>query len=60
VLSGETAAASAEEHGVDRNREVALYIVHGLLHLHGFDDLGEEARRAMGRVQDEILGRLWG
>ena len=39
--------AAAAEHDWDVAHEVALYVVHGLLHLLGYDDLSEEERRTM-------------
>ena len=37
-------------------RELQLYIVHGLLHLHGFDDRDEESAGKMRILQQRILG----
>jgi rRNA maturation RNase YbeY len=36
-------------------RELQLYIVHGLLHLHGFDDRTPAEARKMKNTQDRIL-----
>ena len=36
-------------------RELQLYIVHGLLHLHGFDDRTRAQARKMRRTQEKIL-----
>jgi probable rRNA maturation factor len=36
-------------------RELKLYIVHGLLHLHGFDDQTPAAARRMKTAQEKIL-----
>jgi rRNA maturation RNase YbeY len=36
-------------------RELQLYIVHGLLHLHGFDDRTQSGARKMKKVQEKIL-----
>ncbi len=38
-------------------RELALYIVHGLLHLHGFDDKTASDARRMKTMQEKILRR---
>ena len=38
IISCEMAAAQARERGVPAMRELALYVVHGLLHLCGYDD----------------------
>jgi len=35
--------------------ELQLYIVHGFLHLHGFDDRTPSGSRRMKKVQEKIL-----
>jgi probable rRNA maturation factor len=55
VVSAEMAAATARDVGVDPRSELALYLVHGLLHLCGFDDDSLEASDAMRRREGEIL-----
>jgi probable rRNA maturation factor len=37
------------------SREIALYVVHGWLHLAGYDDLRPEAKRAMRRAERRAL-----
>ena len=56
VVSAEMAAATAAEIGVDPRDELALYVVHGLLHLCGYDDLSDSDAAAMRRREDELLG----
>lgn len=55
LISVETAARQAEEYGVGWKREVALYLVHGILHLCGYEDTNEEGRKRMGELQEELL-----
>src|SRR5205823_1506484 len=38
VIGAEVAKAQAEERGHDVQAELALYVIHGLLHLCGYDD----------------------
>ena len=57
VVSAEMAAATARRHGADPLAELALYLVHGLLHLCGFDDRTAEDRARIRRREDEILAR---
>ncbi len=38
--------------------EVVRYLVHGLLHLAGYDDAHPAARRRMKRVEDRLVRRL--
>ncbi|SRR6266481_7966705 len=54
-ISVETAKQHAHAFGNSLVRELQLYIVHGLLHLHGFDDRTEGGVRKMKRIQDKIL-----
>lgn len=58
IVSAEMAKATAAQAGVDPWHELALYIVHGLLHLAGFDDLDLETAAAMRRREDEVLTAL--
>jgi probable rRNA maturation factor len=55
VVSAEMAAATAAEIGVDPRDELALYVVHGLLHLCGYDDLSDAGAAAMRRREDVLL-----
>jgi probable rRNA maturation factor len=57
VVSAEMAAATARRAGVDGWAELALYVVHGLLHLCGYDDQSAEGREAMRLRENEILTR---
>lgn len=57
VVSAEMAAATARRTGVDPWAELALYVVHGLLHFCGYDDQSAEDRDAIRRREAEILAR---
>ena len=59
VVSATTAARQAREHGESVNRELARYIVHGFLHLHGHLDAETEDAARMWRAQEKVLDRLW-
>lgn len=54
-ISAETARRQAREFGNPLMHELRLYIVHGLLHLHGFDDHNGVAARKMAKTQERIL-----
>jgi probable rRNA maturation factor len=56
-ISAETARSNAGLFGTKLARELRLYIVHGLLHLHGFDDRNPAGARKMKTVQGKILAR---
>ena len=59
LVSAETAAREAAARGDTALRETALYVIHGLLHLHGHTDAEPGARAAMHAVQDRILQAVW-
>ena len=55
VVSAETAMRLAGERGHSVEAELALYAVHGILHLVGLDDTDEQKSQEMHRVENEIL-----
>ncbi len=57
VVSAEMALQTAHELGVDPRSELALYVVHGLLHLCGYEDGSESEIQLMRRREDEVLSR---
>lgn len=58
VISLETAHRQAEEYGHALEREVAFLIVHGMLHLLGYDHETENDRQAMQQEEKTILDAL--
>jgi probable rRNA maturation factor len=57
VVSTETAVREAAAHGWTADDELLLYVVHGLLHLCGYDDLTDDARPAMRRRELQVLAQ---
>ncbi len=55
VISAETALRSAGDYDQRPADELALYLVHGLLHLCGYDDLTPREKRLMRRREAEAL-----
>jgi probable rRNA maturation factor len=55
LISAETARHHARRFGNSLGRELNLYVVHGLLHLHGFDDRSEVEARKMETAQRKIF-----
>lgn len=55
VISTQTAVSWAVEENVDPDRELELYLVHGLLHLLGYDDRTEEDVARMRLRERELL-----
>jgi len=54
-ISVETARRQARAFGNSLVHELKLYIVHGLLHLHGFDDQTPAESRKIKAAQEKIL-----
>ena len=54
-ISVETARRNARAFESSLASELRLYIIHGLLHLHGFDDQTQAEARKMERIQKKIL-----
>ena len=57
LVSCDTAARYAAEHGLDKAEELFRYMVHGLTHLHGYLDYELEDRAAMFAVQEPLVAR---
>ena len=58
IVSAETAARQARRVGVPLAAELDLLVVHGLLHLAGYDDRGpRRARRMHERARQILVGR---
>lgn len=55
VISVDRARSSAARMGTTPDLELLLYLVHGILHLRGFDDQGRQARVRMHERQEAIL-----
>lgn len=60
VISTETAEREAQQRGVTLEEEVTLLLVHGILHLLGYEHEGvpEEAAKKMEAKEQELLTRL--
>jgi probable rRNA maturation factor len=55
AISAEMARRQGREFHSTTERELRLYILHGLLHLCGFDDHSAKQRAILQKVQDKIL-----
>jgi len=58
VASAETAQRVAGERGGNPAMELLLYLVHGTLHLLGYDDATVDAATAMHAKEDEVFKAL--
>jgi probable rRNA maturation factor len=59
VISAETARVQGQLEGTRCDEEIGLYLVHGLLHLLGYDDRSEATAAGMRSRQDEIFREFW-
>ncbi|MFV0415984.1 MAG: rRNA maturation RNase YbeY [Chthoniobacterales bacterium] len=55
VVSADTAQHQAKQAGYSTEQELSLYIIHGLLHLNGYDDHTQTQRKEMHARQSKIL-----
>ena len=51
IVSSDTALRIAQEEGVSAKDELLLYIIHGTLHLAGFDDKDPDRRKLMREAE---------
>jgi probable rRNA maturation factor len=58
IISSERARAQGKEWGNDVSTELALYVVHGILHLSGYDDATREEKARMRAREKELLSEL--
>jgi probable rRNA maturation factor len=63
IISVETAERQAQEFSTSFSHELALYFVHGLLHLAGWDDLTDDGCKKMDdsqeRIVEEVVSSQW-
>ena len=58
VVCADVAARRARRGGTGPQRELMLYVVHGLLHLMGYNDTSDRAAARMHAREDELLGEF--
>ena len=58
VVNADLAVRCAARDGTEAKSELMLYILHGLLHNIGFDDLNAEEFNIMHTIENEILEEL--
>jgi len=58
VISIETASRQAEEKGWTLDDELSLLVVHGILHLLGYDDETDEGAEEMRERERAVLGSI--
>ncbi|MFA5292951.1 MAG: rRNA maturation RNase YbeY [Phycisphaerae bacterium] len=58
AVNAQMAARQAKTRGHDGQAELALYVLHGLLHHLGFDDITVRQAAKMHRTEDDILKKF--
>jgi len=53
------ARANAKRYRTSTAREIILYVIHGILHLAGYDDHNAKDKMQMRRVENELLSGKW-
>lgn len=59
-ISVDTAKKQAAEHGHDLEDELIKLLVHGILHIHGFDHENDEDYKVMYALEKSVLGSIAG
>lgn len=57
-ISVPDAIEQSQEFGTDWTEELLRYVIHGLLHLRGHDDLSPGPRRKMKRIENRLTTRF--
>ncbi|GAI17313.1 unnamed protein product, partial [marine sediment metagenome] len=60
IISYPQAVTQAEEHQHSIKKEIAILIIHGILHLLGYEHDKPELKRLMSAREDEILSHIEG
>jgi probable rRNA maturation factor len=60
IISYPQALIQAEEHGHPLQKELAILLIHGLLHLLGYDHEKSDAKRKMQAREEELLSLIEG
>ena len=58
VISVEQAKRMCDVYGKKWREELTLYLIHGILHLVGYNDIKKKERAVMERKQEEILSKI--
>ena len=58
IISVEHAVSQARRYRTTAARELVLYVVHGILHLHGYNDLTAPERRRMRAAERRLVSQL--
>ena len=60
IVSATTARCNAKEYRISPEQELFLYVIHGVLHLLGYDDHSVSGRNKMRKKEKEIIALVEG
>jgi len=55
IICPRLAAAQAQAHQTSTENEIILYVIHGILHLAGYDDHSSKDKIQMRRMENELM-----
>jgi len=58
AVSSDKTAQNAEKYGVSFSEELTLYVIHGILHLAGYEDRTGRGRARMKKAENEIFKKI--
>ena len=58
IIAPEIAKSNAAIYGVKFSDELSLYVIHGILHLLGYDDTTPASKKRIEKKQQEIIASL--
>lgn len=58
LISSDTALKNSHIFNTSFEKEIALYVIHGILHLSGYDDETAKAKQRMSRKEELVLKKL--
>jgi len=58
-ISSDMAANNAKRFGVSLHKELALYTIHGVLHILGYNDEKENEKIKMRKLEQKFMEKLW-
>ena len=58
IICPSVASQNAKMHGASLQNEILLYVIHGLLHLAGYDDHAPADLKRMRLKEKQLLGKL--
>lgn len=59
IVSLQQALSLGPKYGNGWEKEFLLYVIHGILHLIGYDDVTVSKRKKMFKKQDQIIEAIW-